>query len=752
MTAIQEIKTRYLLIVSVTTWLAIHLWFGDVLILHDSWKHIFPIVYAVAQNASCGSLPAWLGSVDNGSSTLIYTISFSLTQIVRVPLLYFWSCAHPEVIDAMYMYKAQIYLTYFLFSASMYVLGRVLFTHRIAAAYLCSATLFAGLCLDSAHSNQIVSELFWVPWILIASVLYHRNFESRRGVNFLNLATIFFCIQLLDHYPHLIVIGTAISLLIYAWFVPSAFRIAPSHFPRLWPALIVLVLTAAHLLIIKQSISEYSPSLRSDLIVNPNNFGETGFVQLTALIGGFLPNTFMAGFDVFGDSMAATLQHAFGKPMGRKFIFRLDTLLFFVGVIPALLAIAFAIGYKDRKIRKGWLIFATVCFLVSLQQSKLYMLMFHVPFFNVFRGYFLYIVFVVFAVLVMGAYALDQLIGSPKEEREALAKRAIIWFLAFTAVSALALVGLILGMPERIAFVHTLLAPLALDVVLLLAGIVAFRKLARASTPHLVSVLLVLGLVLPQAAYFAKSYHAVGLSVAEVYAGYGIERNDDTGPAVGAEGIVRKLCMKFAQCYLSASPTVSLQTDLEGTFLRNRNEPVFQKGLARPAVEALTGIAQPPVWLSVGTKTYSNGAELVHALNAASGNVINLLRSTTFVTVDDQKWTQQPDVDSVPSGRLLSINRSRDGLRAEYQSETPLFMNAAVNFSPYWRASVDGRPATLVRGNFGGMVAPVPAGRHIVQFEFSDPYHDFVIYSRYFLLIIAIFAAAGIIWIIRKKN
>src|SRR3990167_1431749 len=109
-------STRSLLIAVTILWLVVHLAYGQTLIIHDSWQHIFPIVYAVAKNASCGDLPAWLGSVDNGSPTLIYLISFSLTQIVRLPLLYFWSCLKPSVIDAMYMYKVQIYLTYFLFS------------------------------------------------------------------------------------------------------------------------------------------------------------------------------------------------------------------------------------------------------------------------------------------------------------------------------------------------------------------------------------------------------------------------------------------------------------------------------------------------------------------------------------------------------------------------------------------------------------------------------------------------------------
>ncbi len=740
-----NIRGRWLLFAVTALWVGVHVVYGDVLIVHDSWKHIFPIVYAVAKNATCGSLPAWLSTVDNGSPTLLYLISFSLTQITRIPLLYVWSCVHPDVVTAMYAYKLQIYLAYFLFGASMYVLGRVLFEHRFSAIYLFAATLFAGLCLDSAHSNQVVSMIFWVPWMLIAGVLYHRNAQTRRRIWYLNAGMLFLCIQILDQYPHFIILVAIVALVLYACLSPSAFYVTLPNLPRLWPALILLFITATQLLVIKHTIVDYAPSLRSALVVDPRVFGETGFVQPSALIGSFLPLTFMTGFDTFGDSMATVLQSVFHAPMGRKFIFRLDVLLFYVGVVPTLLVIVFALLPGSRGLKRGWLLFAAICFLISLQQSRLYRLLYHVPFFDVFRSYFLYIVFVVFAVLVMSAYGLDYILKVKSEERTTIAKHAILCFALLCSVSALVLVGLTFCSSNPVDLASTLGRPLLMDLALIMVGIMAFWKFIRSERTGIATVALLGGMLLPQLVYISTSYDMVGATASEVYGKFGLDEKDSlpVEPArFNANSDRRKLCTAFAQCYLSYADTVSLNRDLQGTFLRNRDEPVFHTDLRRPIVEVLTGITHPVFWISRRLHTFSDDDELARILNSHENDTTALLSNITYVAARDiARLPREPSATEFTVARILSGVRGKDSFALDYVADTPVYVNAAVNYDPYWHALVNGKRIPVAKANFGGIVAAVPAGRHTIKFEYKNPYHEYLLLSRYALLAIALVLA-----------
>jgi len=192
-----------LLLALCATWLLLHLAYAQTLIFHDSWKHGFPLIFGIVKQSQCGVLPSWFGMIDNGSPLIIYLVSVSLTQVVLLPFLYLMGCLHPDVIPAMYAYKLEIYLSYLIFSFGMYLLGRVLFRHALAAAYLLAATLFSGMSLDNAHSSQIVSIVFWVPWILICVVLAFRDVGSRLFLPYVNAAVLLTCAQLLDQYPHI---------------------------------------------------------------------------------------------------------------------------------------------------------------------------------------------------------------------------------------------------------------------------------------------------------------------------------------------------------------------------------------------------------------------------------------------------------------------------------------------------------------------------------------------------------------------
>jgi len=178
----------------VVMWAVLHWTFRDVFIFHDSWNHNFPQVYEVTKNSACGQLAYWLSS-DTGTPTVIYGISFSLTQMFRIALMNWWACTHPAPFDAMLYYKVQIFVIYLGFALGMYVLGRSLFRHWVTALYLMTATLFAGACLESLHADEIAIMMFWVPWCTAALAVALRHLDDYRGALYANLAALFFCMN-----------------------------------------------------------------------------------------------------------------------------------------------------------------------------------------------------------------------------------------------------------------------------------------------------------------------------------------------------------------------------------------------------------------------------------------------------------------------------------------------------------------------------------------------------------------------------
>ena len=113
-------------------WVALQIVFRDRLLYHDSWRHGFPIFYAVAKETTCRGLPRLLGAVDSGSPLIIYVMSFSLLQIVRLPALFLMGCLRLDVIPAMNVYQAQFLASYLALAGGMFVLGRLLFSRRLA--------------------------------------------------------------------------------------------------------------------------------------------------------------------------------------------------------------------------------------------------------------------------------------------------------------------------------------------------------------------------------------------------------------------------------------------------------------------------------------------------------------------------------------------------------------------------------------------------------------------------------------------
>jgi hypothetical protein len=631
----------------------------------------------------------------------------------------------------------------------MYVLGRVLFRHTLSAVYLLAVTLFAGMCLDNAHSSQIVNIVFWAPWILGFLVLALREPGGRRYFVYLNAAVLLACAQLLDQYPHFIaLVGLVAGILFYLLGPRASLGLVVAHPWRLAPAALALAVTAMQLFVIRGAILDYAPSLRTDLAVSPSQFGEMGFLQPSAFIGMLFPISFLGGFEILADGMAAIVAKV-AQPGPRWFIFRLDTLLLGVGAIPLLFAAAFLFSEADRRLRIGLAWFTGIICLVALQDSRLYYALFHLPFFDLFRSYFLYTIFVVLGTLLTSAFGVDRLLTCDPAERRSAVERAVRALAVLAGLAALAMIVMFVAAPRTAAQSSEIALLVLLDAAFLGLSFAAFKAFgntpdARKGLVAVLAVTMALQIVVNAAAYLQ-----VGLTSAQAFEKFGLDADDlRAPPAPGFEARLeehrRKQCFRFSQCYLSSRPTVSLNTDLDGTFLRHRDEPVFQKKeLGESVVKGLTGLTRPVAWLSNAAVPVRSHAAAIGALRPHAADLDDFLRQQVLVY---GRW-RRPTPAGVPGEQALELRRWEAGrVSFAYSSAVPAHLVVAINHDRHWRATVAGKTVVLDKANLGNLSIAVPAGRNqLVELQYRNFSSELVIYSR--LAVVAL-AAAAILWLI----
>src|SRR5216684_3350417 len=236
----------------IALWVVVQLVYRNTFIYHDIWRAGFPLLFKLGRDGTCAGLAGWVGGVDTGSPLMLYVTSSSLTHVLRLPALYLIGCLRPGLVTSMYLTQAQIIVSYLAFAGSMFILGCVLFERRLAAVYLLIATLYAGLFLDVTHSDQVLTMLFWIPWVLSCIVLAYRQQSSVVASRYLNGAILFLCLEALDQYPHFPLLAVAIGMGMASIVWPGeVWAILRRHARRLWPAAIVLVITALQLAVIK---------------------------------------------------------------------------------------------------------------------------------------------------------------------------------------------------------------------------------------------------------------------------------------------------------------------------------------------------------------------------------------------------------------------------------------------------------------------------------------------------------------------
>lgn len=782
---------------AVLVWAILHYLLRDTLIYHDAWKHVFPLTYGIALSGSCGTFAYWLNSPDTGSETVIYALNASLTHPSRAVLMALWSCTRPTPFDAMMFYEFQIFVTYGVFVLGMFVLGRIIFRHWLTPIYLVAASLFAGLAVQVVHSDQYSMLVFWMPWCAAAGTLAHRHAGSLRGAFYIALMTAFFCLALNDQEPHAAAFAGGCALMVYCAFNFPKVRLFVTRWIYLWPVVVLFGACLAGFFVIKSRIFDYLPAQHSDILTHPTTMGETGFVQ---------PGTFLAA--LFPLSFTASAEEIRQGDFWRAYNFQLDVVVFYIGTLPLLLLLSLFPRGGVRGAALGWTVFSLVMLLVSMQKTLLYYLIFHLPFFDIFRNYFFYFVYAVVGILILSGYGLERLIVVSRVERQRILRSTLDLALPLFAIGAtviaiqkqpgavvavLSFVGVysFLSIASGRAFeidrsygggpiiaklrrkslwvaVFSIIAIVALPILLRETGWLHYWKAMAADAAILgvsfatigwsarrlefgavQGLMLIAALVATQSFFVIGAYAFIGEPARVIFDRY--QMSAELLTPYSAEELAaptslrRVFCPTHGACFLAQRDAASLKTDLDGTWLRLKQNPVFRDDLSPQAKRGV--LAQPILWASARLKPLPSVAALDAVVEASQMDLSMLLRQNTFVI--GKSLTAQQQLDGTSDIQFSQWSATPDRISFRYQAVAPGVVNLNIAYSPYWKVTVRDSPATVISGNYGTIAIPVQPGEGVIALVYDDLLSWLYFWSRWLMAVIGIL---GMIVIAREVS
>jgi hypothetical protein len=728
----------------VVVWAVLHWTFRDVFIFHDSWNHNFPQVYEVTKNSTCGQFGYWLSS-DTGTPTIIYAISFSLTQVFRILLTNWWACTHPAPLDAMFHYKVQIFVVYLGFALGMYVLGRTLFRQWLSALYLMAAALFAGATLDALHSDELAIIMFWVPWCAAALAMALRYVDDHRGPLYANVAALFICIQLLDMYPHIPALAAAYAAGIYAALWPhKAAHFVIRLWPRVWPAVIFVAVTAVGIYAIHRQIFDFQPQhSRTEITVRPSQFGATGFLQPSAFFGSLFPLTFTSAFDDLAWRYAS-----------RGFIYRLDVLLVYLGTLPLWFSLALIPRRGFTRASFGWLLFFLLVALTSLQPTGFYYAIYQLPFFNLFRSYIHFFDYAVISFLVVSAYGFDRIISADLANRLAILRSTILLASGLVVAGILALIAFVPWDAQHGPGIAAYIPAITSDAAIILAALGAIYVGTRrtiASRQYAVIALVVL--VATQAFYLVSIYDMLGEPSRTTFARNKMDQLLSTPLAADQwkqpSSIVRVPCEKTTGCNLAQRPAASLKTDTSGSFFRDLQSPVLRKALPEDVKTALAGVTHPILWATSGITKMPSLDALDEALASYRGPPGELLTRTTYVVDQPRNDNMADAAPGNTSGSQIDFSDMQwapNRISFRYRASSPGYANLSLTATPEWTASVSGTSAPIIRSYYNFVTVHLPSGEGEVVLKYHDPLAVYFFSSRTVLAFMGLLGLAIVAW------
>jgi len=237
--------------------------------------------------------------------------------------------------------------------------------------------------------------------------------------------------------------------------------------------------TAFQLWTVKTALAGYVPSLRSDLAVDPHAFGETGFIQPSALIGSFLPLSSSPDLMASGIRFVGSQKGHGGSTGGLHLPSGLRAAV--SGAHPTVLVVASSSG-RERRLRLWWLGFVGILLLISLPQSHLYLFCSECRSSTSSGRTFSSRSCRVW-LLIMSGYGMDAFLTLGAEARRRMLSRALITVGAMTALAAAAVAWPLIEGDSR-ALAAKMTPYLIVDGVLLVAGGITLVWAARCWIPR----------------------------------------------------------------------------------------------------------------------------------------------------------------------------------------------------------------------------------------------------------------------------
>jgi len=193
-------------------------------------------------------------------------------------------------------------------------------------------------------------------------------------------------------------------------------------------------------------------------------------------------------------------------------------------------------------------------------------------------------------------------------------------------------------------------------------------------------------------------------------------------------------CTYFASCYLSLSPSTSINTDLNGTFLRNKNEPIFYSNeIGLEQAKKLMGIEGNPVWIDTTYTPVKSYAE-----------VASLIKNKTNIDKEELPnfiHTNQAPPNNKGSKLYLHAQISKwssEKIDISYSAPFSSYIFLPINFDKNWKATIGDQSLNIYAANLGGLAisAPASSGKNIVL-KRNDPEVNFLWASRIALILLS---------------
>lgn len=152
--------------------------------------------------------------------------------------------------------------------------------------------------------------------------------------------------------------------------------------------------------------------------------------------------------------------------------------------------------------------------------------------------------------------------------------------------------------------------------------------------------------------------------------------------------------------------------------------------------------AMPRVWLAQEALQVSRPEEALDAIKTsrlADGRDFDPAR--TALVEEPLSLAAPPQADTNSSAEVVSLSDTIMEVRA--RSASPSVLVTSDPFYPGWEATIDGQPAKLIRADYALRGVELPAGEHLVRFEFRPA-------SFYYGAFISVLSLVGLVLIVLK--